>query len=164
MQHIYNLDYLRLKAVCEKRFGGKFAVLVRLHPNVMEKSRDLSFDGTNVLNASFYPDIQELLTAADVVISDYSSLMFDFALSYKPCFQYATDIDKYKEDRNFYFALDQLPFSLATSNDELEQKILTFDMDVYRDTLKEFYASVGMVSTGDSAKRCAELISSKIEL
>lgn len=160
---VYDLDYLRLKATCEKRFGGQFAVLVRLHPNVMEKSSDLSFDGTNVLNASFYPDIQELLAAADVVISDYSSLMFDFALSYKPCFQYATDIDEYKEDRNFYFALDQLPFSLATSNDELEEKILTFDTDNFRRALEEFYASVGMISTGDSAKKCAELISSKIK-
>ena len=116
----YSVDYVRLKKACEERFGGKFVVLVRLHPNIAAKSEELGITyNDEIINATYYPDMQELLCACDIVISDYSSLMFDFALSYKPCFQYATDIDAYKGDRNFYFDLSDMPFPMATSNDEL---------------------------------------------
>ena len=53
--------------------------------------------------------MQELLCTVDMLITDYSSCMFDFALSGKPCLQFATDIESYRQDRNFYFPLDRLP-------------------------------------------------------
>lgn len=154
----YNMDYARVKAVCEKKFGSKFKVLVRLHPGIMERSRELQIDGISVLDASGYVDMQELLAAADIVISDYSSLMFDFALSGKPCFQYATDIEDYKADRNFYFRLDKLPFSVSENNDALEENILRFDYDTYKQNLDAFLDEVGLVRTGDASKKCADLI------
>lgn len=153
----YSLDYERARRVFEKRFNKKVVILVRLHPNVVEKSENLAFDG-QIINASYYPDMQELLSSCDVVISDYSSLMFDFALSRKPCFQFATDIDDYKNDRNFYFEINNLPFPLAQSNDELESRVEEFDQVSYLEKLNEFYDSVGMVIKGDAAAKCAELI------
>lgn len=156
----YSIDYMRLKRACEARFGGSFAVLVRLHPNVVERSKDICFDGKNIINASFYPDMQELLASVDVVVSDYSSLMFDFALSSKPCFQFATDISAYKGERNFYFELDKLPFSLATDNDELEKIILSFNEEEYTASIDGFFSSVGMINDGDASRKCAELIGS----
>ena len=155
----YGIDYMRLKQACEKRFGGEFVILVRLHPNIAAKSKELgiTYNG-EIVNATYYPDMQELLCACDIVISDYSSLMFDFALSYKPCFQFATDIEAYKGDRNFYFDLSDLPFALATDNDGLEKNVLSFDEETYKNALSEFYKSVGMVMDGKSSERCAELI------
>jgi CDP-glycerol glycerophosphotransferase len=155
----YSVDYMRLKKACEKRFGGDFVVLVRLHPNIAAKSKELGITYTDELvNATYYPDMQELLCACDIVISDYSSLMFDFALSYKPCFQFATDIDAYKGDRNFYFDLSAMPFALATNNDELEKNVLAFEEEEYKSALTEFYKSVGMVMDGKSSEKCAEMI------
>ena len=155
----YSIDYARLKRACEERFGGKFVVLVRLHPNIAAKSEELGITyNDDIINATYYPDMQELLCACDIVISDYSSLMFDFALSYKPCFQFATDIDAYKGDRNFYFDLSDMPFPMATNNDELEGKVLSFDDEHYRSSLAEFYKSVGMVMDGKSSEKCADMI------
>ena len=155
----YSISYMRLIDACERRFGGKFVVLVRLHPNIAKKSEELGTMYTsNVINATYYPDMQELLGACDIVISDYSSLMFDFALSMKPCFQFATDIDAYKGDRNFYFEITNLPFSLAVNNDELENNIVMFDDAGYRNRLSDFYKSVGMVMNGDASEKCAKLI------
>lgn len=158
----YKIDYERLIAACEKRFGGEFVALVRLHPNVSDKASELLEYNNKILNASLYPDMQELLSACDIVISDYSSLMFDFALSGKPCFQFATDIGAYKSDRNFYFELDRLPFSLATDNDELEQNVLNFDSDSYGKSLGSFYSDCGMICDGKASERCADLMISKI--
>jgi CDP-glycerol glycerophosphotransferase len=157
----YSLDFHRLKHSCEQKFGGNFSVLVRLHPNIVKNCDQMNFDNVDVINASFYPDMQELLSVSDAVISDYSSLMFDFALSMKPCFQFATDIDEYKKDRDFYFEIDNLPFVLAKNNDELEQGILDFDEEKYKSELASFYESVGMVLDGTASLRCSEIILEK---
>lgn len=155
----YKIDLERVKRACEKRFSDGFIVLVRLHPNIADKSKELAFCwNEHVIDATQYPDIQELLSASDVVISDYSSLMFDFALTGKPCFQFATDIEMYKQDRNFYFPLEQLPFALAENNDELELQMLGFQWETYRKNLDQFFDFVGMVRMGGASKICAEHI------
>lgn len=157
----YCVDYHRLCKACEKRFGGDFAVLVRLHPNVVSLCSDLQFD-EKVINATLYPDMQELMAFADIIITDYSSVMFDFSLTMKPCFQFATDIEEYKGDRNFYFPLDSLPFALCTDNDELEKAVLDFDQAAYETRLGAFFDSVGMIRDGGAAKKCADWILNKI--
>ena len=100
----YCLDYQRLRQACQQRFGGTWIVLIRLHPNIMQQACQLDFDGQTIFDATAYQDMQELLSTVDMVISDYSSLMFDFALSRRPCFQFAADIEAYKNDRNSILA------------------------------------------------------------
>lgn len=159
----YSIDMERVIAACERRFGGDFVLLLRLHPNVDKEAGKLRCDGIRVFQVTLYPDIQELLTTADVVITDYSSLMFDFALRKLPVFQFATDIEEYRKDRNFNFSLDQLPFSLAQNNEELERSILTFEETAYQQRLAAFFQSVGMKEDGHAADRCADWILAKIQ-
>lgn len=159
----YCVDYSRLRRSCEVRFGGRFAVLIRLHPHVMQRTSELRFDQETTFNASPYPDMQELLAAADVVVSDYSSLMFDFSLTGRPCFQFAVDIDAYRNDRNFYLPLDALPFPLATDNDALEAQIAAFDEAQYRSKLNAFFAEVGLSTDGHAAQRCADWITAQMK-
>lgn len=157
----YNIDYQGLLKSCEKRFGHKFVVLVRLHPNIAEKCTFLNFEQDKIINASFYPDMQELLAAAEIVISDYSSLMFDFAITKKPCFQFATDIEEYKNDRNFYFPVDSMPFPLCVNNEELQNAIFLFDEQKYKKNLNAFFERVGMVMDGQASKKCTDWIIDK---
>ncbi len=153
----YSVDYERIKLACEKRFGGAFVFVTRLHPNIAAQSQMLEWNA-GVVNGSFYPDMQELMAASDIIITDYSSVMFDFSLTGKPCFQFATDIEEYKNDRNFYFELDKLPFTVASNNEELERDILKFDEENYKKRLDGFYEKIGMVRNGDASKKCAEII------
>ena len=136
---------------------------MRLHPNIVDKCSNIKFDNNQIINATFYPDMQELLAGADIVISDYSSLMFDFALSRKPCFQFATDIEQYKMDRNFYFEIDNLPFPLCRSNSELKDTILSFNIESYREKIDAFFAKVGMIEEGNASKNCAKWIIERID-
>lgn len=159
----YCLDYGRLTAALQKRFGGAWVTLVRLHPHVMTLAKDLNFDGVTTFDATPYADMQELLAAADTVITDYSSLMFDYALTRRPCFQFATDIAAYRSDRNFYFQLDALPFDLAQSNAELEKCIENFDEEKYLAAWDEFCRRCGMKEDGHASERCADWILKKIE-
>ncbi len=154
----YSINAEQLITSCEEKFASPFVLLVRLHPNVAGRSSELNFNGSKIYDASQYHDMQELLSAADVLISDYSSLMFDFALTGKPCFQFATDIDDYKSDRNFYFALDSLPFLLATNNEELKCNIESFDHISYKDKINSFFTDVGMIFEGKSSAKCVNWI------
>ena len=152
----YCLDYQRLRQACQQRFGGTWIVLIRLHPNIMQQACQLDFDGQTIFDATAYQDMQELLSTVDMVISDYSSLMFDFALSRRPCFQFAADIEAYKNDRNFYIPLDSLPFPLAVDNAEMEQRILHFENKAYQEKLDAFFAHYGIIQDGQAAVRCVD--------
>lgn len=153
----YNLDYQMLLNACNEKFGKDFIVLVRLHPIITDLASNLNYS-EKIINASSYPDMQELLVVADVLITDYSSLMFDFALSNKPVFLFATDIDDYKNDRNFYFNLQDLPFSISTNNEELAQRIMSLDESSYIVGLNKFYAEVGMNRQGRACEMVVDLL------
>lgn len=157
----YSIDYERLIQSCEERFGGNFVVLVRLHPNITHLANNINYN-EKIINASTYPDMQELLVATDVLISDYSSLMFDYALSKKPIFLFATDIEAYKQDRNVYIELEDLPFSIATNNEDLAQNIMAFEEISYKNKVEIFYQKVGMVTQGCASKKVVDLIVTKI--
>ena len=77
--------------------------------------------------------MHELLCISDVLITDYSSSLFDFSLLHKPCFIYATDYESY--DRGTYFRLEELPFPLTLNNAELFDVISQFDKEEYESKL-----------------------------
>ena len=158
----YDMDYHAVCAAMAQRFGGKWVMLVRLHPHVMQKAKDLPIDGQTTFDATAFDDMQLLLSACDAVITDYSSLMFDFALTRRPCFQYASDIDAYKNDRNFYFPIDETPFPLAKTNAEMLQKIAAFDDADYQTQCDAFYQRMGFRADGSASERCADWILDKI--
>ena len=160
----YQLDYHRTCHACEQRFGGKWIMLVRLHPGIMQLAKDLTFDNEVTFDATAFDDMQLLLSACDAVITDYSSLMFDFALTRRPCFQFATDIDAYKTDRNFYFPIDETPFPLAKTNAEMVQHILDFDDAEYQKDWDAFYEKMGFCEDGQATQRCVQWILDKIKM
>ena len=157
----YQLDYQAVCRACAQRFGGNWVMLVRLHPNVMKLAKDLKFDNQTTFDATAVDDMQLLLAGCDAVITDYSSLMFDFALTRRPCFQFAMDIDAYKGDRNFYFPIDETPFPLAVSNEEMVQNILQFDAAAYQADWDAFYQKMGFCEDGNASERCVKWILEK---
>ena len=78
-----------------------------------------------VVDVSFYRDVSELYLAADVLVTDYSSVMFDFALTGRPIVFYAYDLDRFRDEiRGFYFdLLPQAPGPVARTEDELVEAL-----------------------------------------
>lgn len=151
-------------AVCDslsKRFGGSWIFVTRLHPNIAKLAEELSYP--NSVDATLYDDIQELLIASDVLISDYSSVVFDYMLSKRPCFMYATDIDEYKSDRNFYIPLDEMPFPIAVNNITFCDNIENFNENTYNKSIQQFSVKYGMIDDGNASRRCADWILRKME-
>ena len=99
--------------------GGDRRLLARLHPLMTERSQLVQQAG--VQDVSFYPDMQELYLAADVLITDYSSVMFDFAVTGKPMVFYGYDLENYRDQlRGFYFDLEPVvPGPLVRSTEDV---------------------------------------------
>ena len=160
----YQLDAEMVRRKAAENFKGEWTVLIRLHFLVADRSKDLfAYDGDHIVDATSYPDMAELLCAANLLISDYSSSMFDYALTGKPIVQFATDIEEYVKDRDFYFDLEQLPFPLARSNEELEE-ILT-DLQPLQNSSEwaEFARENEFCEDGQASVRCAALILQQIK-
>lgn len=159
----FKLDYDRLRNALSSRFGGNWVILIRLHPVNLIDAADFIKYTDLILNASKYSIMQELLVASDILITDYSSCMFDFATTKKPCFLYATDVARYKEERDNYFELEELPFPVAEDNEQLEKVILSFDEDNYQKNLEVLFQQVGLNETGKASVKVADFIEEWME-
>jgi len=158
----YSLDINALINSLKQNFKGDWAIAIRLHPRVTSYSTELFKFSENVINVSFYPDIQELLVAADVAITDFSSCIFDFMLSKKPAFIFATDIDDFNTTRGFYYPLETTPFPIAKNNQELAYNILNFDNEKYIQDVEKFLIDKGCIEDGHASERVVELIQKEI--
>ncbi|MDE7165766.1 MAG: CDP-glycerol glycerophosphotransferase family protein [Bacteroidaceae bacterium] len=158
----YTINFKELCHVLKNKFGGEWIVLLRLHPHLL--SCELFRNIDNVIDVTSYDDIQELLLISNVLISDYSSLMFDFAISGKPVFLFASDVKEYtKNERALYFDIAQLPFGLAENNEILFNLIEAFDPREYSEKVQRFNRLVGTFENGTASSKVSELIINLIE-
>ena len=159
----YQLDYDALRKTLSARFGGEWTVLVKLHSNLEKFADSLRLGSEGVKNLSHYPDIQRLYVASDVLVTDYSSVMFDFMLTSLPCFLYAVDVEEYMKDRNFYIPLSKLPFELCRDDASLCEAVEKFDGEAYLERLNAFKARCGIIADGGAAKKTVDWMEKKLD-
>ena len=153
----YRIDWSRVMPELCKMLGAEcVSVIVRMHPNLIGKvdtSSLVSYEG--VYDGTMYHDMQEMLAASDLLITDYSSSMFDFSMQGKPCLLYATDVAQY--DRGYYFNFRELPYPLAENEEELLSVIERFDKALYEKNLNDFLINrVGVKECGNASERLAQ--------
>ncbi|WP_099467057.1 CDP-glycerol glycerophosphotransferase family protein [Konateibacter massiliensis] len=159
---MYNLDCEGVLKAFEKRFSGSFALLIRLHPNVAEQDGIFTYTDT-ILNASRYPNMQELLVASDMIITDYSGCAFDFPPLKKPGFLYAEDYEEMKQVKDYYFSLEELPFSLSRNNKELIQNIEQFQYKQYESDCERYVNEIQYFDEGNASRAVVEVITERIK-
>ena len=140
-----------VKSALQSRFPS-YKVLVRTHYMAKESQSQAALDVTG------YPDMQELLCASDVLVSDYSSCIWDFSLTEKPCFLYAPDLSDYRCERDFYLDIHKWPFPLAETTGELAQQLLQFDETAYKQAVSNHLSELGSRETGNAAETLCEFI------
>ncbi len=153
-----DLDVNELLQSLEKRFHKKFILFVRSHPHVAKDIFEGAENQKDVIDVSEYVDMQELLCAADVLITDYSSSMWDYSLTGRPCFIYANDLVQYKKERNFHTPITDWPFPMAERNTELQQLILRFDEKKYSRDLERHHRELGSYESGSASAQICRLI------
>ncbi len=156
------VDFPDLEAVrkkLEQRFGGEFVLVARVHPLVRKALKDY---GSRIVDGSPFGDLYELLEASDVLITDYSNTLFEFAFAGKPVFLYASDVEEYENERGFYFNYAGLPYPLAATCEELCEEIENYSEFDHKRAQKEFFENIGISEDGHASRRIAELILRKV--
>lgn len=153
-----DLDFEKIAGILESSFGGKWKILLRLHPNVMKDAHKINKPDC-VIDVSTYPDSQELTGACDMMVTDYSSIMFEPAFVKKPVFLFATDLEEYlKEERDLLLDYKSLPFPIAHTHKKLEENLQQFNYESYVSGLESFFEKYGVHEDGHASERAAEFI------
>lgn len=156
----HGMNFAGLSSALRVSDKAEWAIGCRYHPNL----KDAPVPSGSIA-MTLYPDMQELIAASDLLITDYSSCMFDMAISGKPCILYIPDIKEYTaNERALYFNLNELPFPIALSMEELYERIKDFDFDVYQSRIRAFLDSVGSYEDGQATKRVAKYIEGKCRI
>lgn len=158
----YNINFEEVLKALNKKFNGTWVVLVKLHFKD-RKGLKLITDSKNIINATNYSDIQDLIAVSDIALTDYSSWICDWVLTKKPGFLFASDLKKYISERGFYYPLEETPFPIAETNDQLIDNILNFDIDKYEEKRQEFLEKRGCCENGTASKQVVELIKGIID-
>lgn len=154
---LYGFDFKELSTVLDE---NEYAFAYRLHPNITENLNV----SDNIISMSKYPDMQELLSACDILFTDYSSCMFDMAIAKKKCFLYVPDLEEYiSKERGLYFDINNLPFSLSKKMDDLCENIKIFNEESYISEIESFMKEIGSYEDGNAAKRISEYIISNLD-
>jgi CDP-glycerol glycerophosphotransferase len=112
------------------------------------------------LNVTAYPDITELYTVADVLVTDYSSAMFDYAVTGRPMLFYTYDLAEYRDKlRGFYFDFEaEAPGPLLATSDEVIEAIRNADSVAgrYGEAYQRFAATFCPLDDGKAAARVCD--------
>mgnify|MGYP002853137762 CR=1 FL=1 len=153
----YDIDLEKIRDNWKPAKGKKCHFVVRLHPLILHQTKQLKrvikYEYTD---ASFYPDMQELLYASDLLVTDYSSSMFDFMYLHKPIILYTPDWDTY--GIGCYFKLEELPFIVISCNEEIKEKLDSYNDETYYSDIDKFIERIGSVERGDASKQIYEIL------
>jgi CDP-glycerol glycerophosphotransferase len=143
-----------------RELGAEHVVLLRTH-NIDARALSLG-QGMSFKDVSRYPDNRELYLAADVLVADYSSLMFDFAVTRKPIILFTPDLAHYRDElRGFHIDLEaEAPGPLLATVAEVKAAIEDLDAVVERskDAYARFVERFCHLDDGHASERAADAL------
>ncbi|MDO5557529.1 MAG: CDP-glycerol glycerophosphotransferase family protein [Clostridia bacterium] len=145
------IDFEKLK----KEFQDEYVILFRTHYFVANQI-DLKKYSDFVIDVSSYEDIKELYIISDILITDYSSVFFDYANLKRPIIFYMYDYNEYKNNlRDFYIDLSSIPGPIVKNEEELIDKIKGIDVvkKEFSKKYKEFNNKYNYLDDGKSSQR-----------
>ena len=156
--YTYNveLDFNKLK----NEFSEEYVILFRAHYFIANKF-DFKKYNNFVYDVSKYEDINELYIISDILITDYSSVFFDFANLKKPILFYMYDYNNYKNNlRDFYIDLKELPGPILKKENTLIKEIKNIDnySKKYKEKYEKFNKKYNYLDDGNATKRVVEEI------
>lgn len=160
-QQISTLDFKRLKTAMESKFGGEWYIFLRLHPQLAARldKMDTNENESFIIDVSQADDMNELISAANAFVTDYSSAAFEAMLIKIPTFIYADDIDAYVKDRGeFVCDIYNLPCRISTDNEGLEACIREFEFASYEEKSDDLAREYNVLFDGAAGERVVQLI------
>lgn len=140
------------------------ALCTKTGRNVVSLLRNHHFDQNRydipgvTVDVSDYPDMQELICCSDILITDYSSTMWDYALLGRPCYLFVPDRKEYERDRGFYTPIEEWPGIICRNGDELLKEIKEMNVERSRKIAEQYLEKAGSYEHGNAAEMIANEI------
>ena len=139
-------------AALYRALGSEYRLIVRLHPFVKSAMRIPPEVGDFVVDASAEPDANEVMLAGDILVSDYSSIIFEYALLNRPMAFLAPDLAAYERERGFFFDYRTgVPGPVMEETEQLARWIQAKQFDLQR--VRAFAATSFDVMDGRATER-----------
>jgi CDP-glycerol glycerophosphotransferase len=147
--------------ILQEKLGDEYVILLRMHYFIAD---DLNIDGYEgfVYNMSKYDDIAELYLISDILITDYSSVFFDYSNLRRPILFYTYDLEKYRDQlRGFYIDIEnEVPGPLVKTTDEIIDAVLNIDKVTieYKEKYDIFYDKICGWESGKATEKIVEKV------
>lgn len=162
-QHESGVGYVYKEEIDFKRFqekfGDKYIILFRPHYFIANSFDFSKYEGF-VYDVSKIDDINELYIITDVLITDYSSVFFDYANLRRPMIFYMYDLAHYRDESNgFYIDIEkELPGPIVETQDELEKALENIQNNIYDEKYRKFNKKYNYLDDGNASKRVIKKI------
>ncbi len=157
-----NMDLEKMK----KEIGDEYIILLRMHYLVAENLELEHFKGF-VYDFSNYQDIRELYLISDMLITDYSSVFFDYGILKRPILFFVYDLDEYRDTlRGFYFDLEsEAPGVLVKDTESIIKEILNIQRNNFKvdSSFENFYNKFCYLESGNSSRQVVDQIITESE-
>ncbi|WP_042354277.1 CDP-glycerol glycerophosphotransferase family protein [Bacillus rubiinfantis] len=147
-------------SMLQKELGEEYIIILRMHYLVAENFDLEAYQGF-AFDFSKHEDIQELYLISDVLITDYSSVFFDYANLKRPIIFYTYDLEEYREDiRGFYFDLKKnAPGPIVKTTEEIMEVLKTeSEQSEYTEQLQQFYQQFCYLEDGHASERVVKAV------
>ena len=155
-------DFSKVIRILTEVTHEQWKILVRSHISNSKCGFSLDYND-NIISVTDYPDMNELLQITDILISDYSSAIGDFALSGRMCLLYQDDVEEYtKGDRGLIFNITKSPFLRCSTPDELYDLLSNYnniDIQANCKAINRFY---GSFEDGTASKKMSDIIYNRV--
>ena len=151
-----------LQTVSETFPKEEWTIVLRLHRLLITQYSDF-IKSYGYIDASTYVDMQELMIASDILITDYSSVAWDFSLTGKPVFLLVEDYQTYRKDPGVWIEYENLPFPYAEDTETLCHIIRKFNQKKYTEDIKKYHSDMGCADTGEACKKVLKIIENSLD-
>jgi len=159
-QHDANKGYVYDNPVdfdlLKEQLEDEYVILFRAHYLVADNFDFEAYKGF-IYDVSAYDDINDLYISADILITDYSSVFFDYAILERPMLFYMYDMEEYRDEmRGFYLDVNDLPGPIIKTETELIEAVKNYEADP--EQIRQFNGTYNSMNDGNAAKRLIEHI------
>lgn len=142
----------------EVALGQEYVLLVTAHYEVAKLLDELPKNDF-VINAFQHPKINDLIKVSDILISDYSSIVFDYSILERPIFCYGYDYDTYSAERGLYTDLDTLfSHGVLRTEDEVLKAIQEINYEQECEYTRSHIKHEYIATYGDAAEKAIQII------
>lgn len=151
------LDFAKLREALQE----DTVLIVKYHYLIMDKIDWSPYKGF-IYSCDLSYDISSLYLVSDMMITDYSSVMFDYSLLKRPMLFYCYDLETYKDTlRGFYFDfIKEAPGPITRTTQELIDAIKNYDESIHKEKQEAFYAKFNHADDGQASKKIVDLLKS----